>query len=467
MKDKDFQFLKSPVTFQQVVGLIKKFISLGNFIPLSQKGVANGVSPLNGASKIDAIYLPSYVDDVLEFANLASFPVTGETGIIYVALDTNRTYRWSGSVYIEISSDQLPVFTNLIYVAPNGTDTVGKGTATDPYATIEYALEQIIDASISNPYTISMAPGVYTEDLILKPNISINGNASKLIGAMLFDEEFMLVDSGTIFENFEFDGSFDFDFSSAVAGGISVNISFSDIDCINNGNFILNGAGKIDNAFTIATSIYFENCFRRNLAINNVVTSLIDVLNTQIFNTTIVDLDIQGTLNSTGSRIYNSTFFDLSIVCESDASHGGLFRNNLIINSPVFDGENITIDIDSYTTPATLLNDASIISPIILTKYSIEKSIDLVSNTAFLVALSTPTAGLLSKAVIDVVAIGTAGTFTISIDGDDVPELTAIPVANNEISLNFPFEINSRINITFADTIDVVGFTTNLQYTAR
>jgi len=40
--------------------------------------------------------------DVLEFANLASFPVTGETGIIYVALDTNKTYRWSGSAYVQI-----------------------------------------------------------------------------------------------------------------------------------------------------------------------------------------------------------------------------------------------------------------------------------------------------------------------------------------------------------------------------
>jgi hypothetical protein len=47
--------------------------------------------------------LPSYVDDVLEYANLASFPATGESGKIYVALDTNKTYRWSGSAYVEIS----------------------------------------------------------------------------------------------------------------------------------------------------------------------------------------------------------------------------------------------------------------------------------------------------------------------------------------------------------------------------
>ena len=53
---------------------------------------------------INADRLPSYVDDVVEFADLLSFPETGETGKIYIALDTNKAYRWSGSVYIYITS---------------------------------------------------------------------------------------------------------------------------------------------------------------------------------------------------------------------------------------------------------------------------------------------------------------------------------------------------------------------------
>lgn len=64
-------------------------------------------SSLNAANltgTIDPARLPSYVDDVLEFANLASLPATGEAGKIYVALDTNKVYRWSGSTYIEIVS---------------------------------------------------------------------------------------------------------------------------------------------------------------------------------------------------------------------------------------------------------------------------------------------------------------------------------------------------------------------------
>lgn len=54
--------------------------------------------------KVPASQLPSYVDDVLEYANTGAFPGTGETGKIYVAFDTNKTYRWSGSAYVEISA---------------------------------------------------------------------------------------------------------------------------------------------------------------------------------------------------------------------------------------------------------------------------------------------------------------------------------------------------------------------------
>lgn len=67
------------------------------------KGVASGVAELDAAGKVPSSQLPSYVDDVLEYANKASFPSTGETGKIYVDTTANLTYRWSGSAYVEIS----------------------------------------------------------------------------------------------------------------------------------------------------------------------------------------------------------------------------------------------------------------------------------------------------------------------------------------------------------------------------
>ena len=75
-----------------------------NVLTVNMKGTANGVASLDSTGKVPSSQLPSYVDDVVEYASLSSFPNPGSSGIIYVALDTNKTYRWSGSEYIEISS---------------------------------------------------------------------------------------------------------------------------------------------------------------------------------------------------------------------------------------------------------------------------------------------------------------------------------------------------------------------------
>lgn len=57
--------------------------------------------------KVPTEQLPSYVDDVLEYANLAAFPITGEASKIYLALDTNFTYRWTGSIYVDLNYSKL------------------------------------------------------------------------------------------------------------------------------------------------------------------------------------------------------------------------------------------------------------------------------------------------------------------------------------------------------------------------
>ena len=89
---------------------------LGQKESASNKGVANGYASLDGSGKVPSTQLPSYVDDVVEGANLAALPATGETGKIYVTLDTNKTYRWSGSAYVEISA------------SPGSTDAVTEGS---------------------------------------------------------------------------------------------------------------------------------------------------------------------------------------------------------------------------------------------------------------------------------------------------------------------------------------------------
>lgn len=89
---------------------------LGQKEVASNKGVANGYASLDVAGKVPSAQLPSYVDDVVEVANFASLPGTGETGKIYVTIDTNKTYRWTGSTYIEISA------------SPGSTDSLAEGS---------------------------------------------------------------------------------------------------------------------------------------------------------------------------------------------------------------------------------------------------------------------------------------------------------------------------------------------------
>lgn len=49
-----------------------------DFINKNQKGAVSGICPLNASSKVDAKYLPSYVDDVMDFTTSTNFANTSE-----------------------------------------------------------------------------------------------------------------------------------------------------------------------------------------------------------------------------------------------------------------------------------------------------------------------------------------------------------------------------------------------------
>ena len=112
----------------------------------SEKGANSGIATLDSAGKVPATQLPSFVDDVVEAANLAAFPGTGETSKIYVAVDTGKTYRWSGSTYVEISA------------SPGSTDAVTEGS-TNLYFTNARARAAI---SATQNLTYDSATGVIT-----------------------------------------------------------------------------------------------------------------------------------------------------------------------------------------------------------------------------------------------------------------------------------------------------------------
>ena len=96
------------IVTNKVATLSKTAVGLENVtndaqVKRSEMGAASGVATLDTSGKVPSSQLPSYVDDVLEYVNKAGFPATGESGKIYVAQDTNLTYRWSGTAYVEIS----------------------------------------------------------------------------------------------------------------------------------------------------------------------------------------------------------------------------------------------------------------------------------------------------------------------------------------------------------------------------
>lgn len=138
--------------------LTKSDVGLGNVtndaqVKRSEMGVANGVATLDSSGKVPSSQLPSYVDDVLEYDNLAAFPATGEEGKIYLAKDTNKSYRWGGTEYTEISKSLALGETSSTAYAGNK----GKQNADDIAALKDGTIAAGKADKLSNTRTISVS----------------------------------------------------------------------------------------------------------------------------------------------------------------------------------------------------------------------------------------------------------------------------------------------------------------------
>lgn len=94
---------------------------------INSKGALNGLASLNENGIIPSAQLPSYVDDVIEVDTFSNLPGTGESGKIYIVQDTNLTYRWSGTDYVEISKSlALGETSSTAYSGDKGKATTDK-----------------------------------------------------------------------------------------------------------------------------------------------------------------------------------------------------------------------------------------------------------------------------------------------------------------------------------------------------
>ena len=174
--------------------------------------------------KVPASQLPSYVDDVLEYANLAAFPATGESGKIYVAQDTNKTFRWSGSTYVEISA------------SPGSTDAVPEGV-TNLYHTSTRVRDVILTGlSLASSLVISAADTILSALGKLQAQISLKADDNAVVkttgnqtiaGAKSFSSLLTVLGSSSGSATFNTSGS---------TGGVSIrgisttNIGFTDLE---------------------------------------------------------------------------------------------------------------------------------------------------------------------------------------------------------------------------------------------
>lgn len=158
-------------------------IGLGNVtnhaqVKRTEMGVANGVATLGADGKVPSGQLPSYVDDVLEFENKASFPAKGEAGKIYVSKDTNLTYRWSGSAYVEISASlALGETSSTAYAGDKGKALATRLTTVEEKATTNTSNISSVGTRVTNIENGTKAAGKATK-LANARKISIAGDAT-------------------------------------------------------------------------------------------------------------------------------------------------------------------------------------------------------------------------------------------------------------------------------------------------
>ena len=116
---------------------------------VANKNQPGGYAGLDGSGKVASAQLPAFVDAIVEVANFAALPTTGETGKIYITIDTNLEYRWSGSAYIQIVA------------SPGTTDALAEGS------TNKYFTAARVIASVLTGIGFSSVTAVTATDTIL------------------------------------------------------------------------------------------------------------------------------------------------------------------------------------------------------------------------------------------------------------------------------------------------------------
>ncbi len=186
--------------------------ALGGKINNTEKGAANGVATLGSDSKVPSAQLPSYVDDVIEYATKSALPATGDSGKIYLVLadetrnNATEQYRWSGSVFTRIPT------------SPGSTDEVTEG------ATRLYFTENRVRATILTGLSLVTNVAIAATDTVLSALGKLQKQITDLASTVTGKENSFI--SGTTDQYFRGDKSWR-DFATDVRGAVLTGLNVS------------------------------------------------------------------------------------------------------------------------------------------------------------------------------------------------------------------------------------------------
>jgi len=210
------------------------------------------INKIGDGSKINQSYLPSYVDDILEYDTVALFPLVGEIGKIYIVttgLDINKQYRWTGSVYTQITNG-LIASTNDV---PEGVNNL--------YFTVARFLSNLTATNIKNALGITTLSGSNTgdQDLSVKQNILTNPLTG--IGSELDPNTYALQDGAILYHSVKW---FTPTSTVSTSGTTITSVGTQFTSAMVGAKLIINGEWRIITAYTSSTVVTVGVAFSTN-----------------------------------------------------------------------------------------------------------------------------------------------------------------------------------------------------------
>ena len=344
--------------------------NLSNYQLLSEKGQANGYAGLDANGLVPSGQLPSFVDDVIEAANFAALPGTGEAGKIYVTIDSGNVYRWGGSAYIQIndavsSADQATklatarsfslsgdVTANAVSFDGSGNvvlaTTVGQAAVTQHQGALTISQSQISDLTFPTPNnsTISISGGTgltgsgsFTLDQSANGSVTIShGDTSPLASGDLS------APSGAFITSLNID---DYGHIQSISTGTPAAPSLTLDDVLTNGN----------------TTTQWITVGRVAVGNNALTSSTLELNGFNLYQYSSSRLDISHYQGATGKRVYLwvdtvETYYNLQVGNNITAS-GTIQGGTVNATGNIFAGGQIRAndDIVAYNSSDARLKD--------------------------------------------------------------------------------------------------------------